>query len=36
MILPSIIEPWGLVINEGLVAGMPVLVSKTVGVQMIW
>ncbi|MGX7630977.1 glycosyltransferase family 4 protein [Bacillus thuringiensis] len=31
MILPSIIEPWGLVINEGLVAGMPVLVSKNCG-----
>ncbi|HDR8171678.1 TPA: glycosyltransferase family 4 protein [Bacillus thuringiensis] len=31
MILPSIVEPWGLVINEGLVAGMPVIVSKYCG-----
>ncbi|MEB2289968.1 glycosyltransferase family 4 protein [Priestia megaterium] len=31
MILPSIVEPWGLVINEALIAGLPVIVSKNCG-----
>jgi len=30
-ILPSIIEPWGLVVNEAMAAGLPVLVSRTCG-----
>ncbi len=31
VILPSIVEPWGLVINEALAAGLPVIVSKHCG-----
>ncbi len=30
-ILPSISEPWGLVVNEAMAAGLPVLVSKRCG-----
>jgi len=30
-ILPSISEPWGLVVNEAMVAGLPVLVSRKCG-----
>jgi len=30
-ILPSISEPWGLVVNEAMAAGLPVLVSKKCG-----
>lgn len=29
--LPSVIEPWGLVVNEAMAAGLPVLVSRTCG-----
>jgi glycosyltransferase involved in cell wall biosynthesis len=31
LILPSKSEPWGLVVNEAMVCGMPVIVSKTCG-----
>lgn len=31
LILPSISEPWGLVVNEAMAAGLPVLVSKKCG-----
>jgi len=30
-ILPSVIEPWGLVVNEAMAAGLPVLVSERCG-----
>jgi glycosyltransferase involved in cell wall biosynthesis len=30
-ILPSVVEPWGLVINEAMAAGLPVLVSDRCG-----
>jgi 1,2-diacylglycerol 3-alpha-glucosyltransferase len=30
-VLPSIREPWGLVVNEAMAAGLPVLVSNTCG-----
>jgi glycosyltransferase involved in cell wall biosynthesis len=30
-VLPSISEPWGLVVNESLAAGTPVIVSETCG-----
>ena len=30
-ILPSIFEPWGLVVNEAMAAGLPVLVSEECG-----
>ncbi len=30
-ILPSKIEPWGLVVQEAMAAGLPILVSKTSG-----
>jgi glycosyltransferase involved in cell wall biosynthesis len=30
-ILPSVSEPWGLVVNEAMAAGLPVLVSKRCG-----
>lgn len=30
-ILPSKIEPWGLVVQEAMAAGLPILVSKTCG-----
>jgi len=30
-ILPSISEPWGLVVNEAMAAGLPVLVSRKCG-----
>lgn len=30
-ILPSISEPWGLVVNEAMVCGLPVIVSKRAG-----
>ncbi len=32
-ILPSISEPWGLVVNEAMAAGLPVLVSNRCGCQ---
>lgn len=32
-VLPSIFEPWGLVVNEAMAAGLPVLVSKQCGCQ---
>jgi glycosyltransferase involved in cell wall biosynthesis len=31
LVLPSLSEPWGLVVNEGMVCGMPVIVSQTCG-----
>ncbi len=31
LVLPSLYEPWGLVVNEALSAGLPVLASKRVG-----
>lgn len=31
LILPSISEPWGLVVNEAMAAGLPVLVSEKCG-----
>jgi glycosyltransferase involved in cell wall biosynthesis len=31
LILPSLSEPWGLVVNEALVCGMPVIVSRQCG-----
>ena len=31
LILPSKDDPWGLVVNEAMVAGLPILVSKNVG-----
>lgn len=34
LILPSIYEPWGLVINEALAAGLPVLVSSICGCSL--
>ncbi|WP_299252690.1 glycosyltransferase family 4 protein [uncultured Cytophaga sp.] len=30
-ILPSTFEPWGLVVNEAMVAGLPILLSNTCG-----
>lgn len=30
-ILPSISEPWGLVVNEAMICGLPVIVSKRTG-----
>lgn len=31
LVLPSVSEPWGLVVNEGLASGLPVLVSRKCG-----
>jgi|ERR1700722_1249428 len=31
LILPSHTEPWGLVVNEGMASGLPVIVSRTAG-----
>lgn len=31
LVLPSLSEPWGLVVNEAMVCGMPVIVSNTCG-----
>lgn len=31
LILPSISEPWGLVVNEAMVCGLPVIVSRVCG-----
>ena len=31
LVLPSKSEPWGLVVNEAMVCGMPVVVSDTCG-----
>ncbi|MGC8979482.1 glycosyltransferase family 4 protein [Caldisericum sp.] len=30
-ILPSLSEPWGLVVNEAMICGLPVIVSKSAG-----
>lgn len=35
LILPSIAEPWGLVVEEALAVGLPVLVSRACGVQVL-
>lgn len=32
-VLPSIFEPWGLVVNEAMAAGLPVIVSDKVGAR---
>lgn len=34
LILPSFIEPWGLVVNEAMASGLPVIVSKVCGCSM--
>jgi len=34
LILPSEIEPWGLVVNEAMAAGLPVIVSDNCGCKM--
>jgi glycosyltransferase involved in cell wall biosynthesis len=31
LVLPSLIEPWGLVVNEAIAAGLPVLISDRCG-----
>ena len=31
LIVPSVLDPWGLVVNEGMAAGLPVLVSSGCG-----
>ena len=31
LFVPSIIDPWGLVVNEGMASGLPVIVSKGCG-----
>ncbi len=31
LVVPSLLDPWGLVVNEGLAAGLPVLVSTGCG-----
>lgn len=31
LVVPSVLDPWGLVVNEGLAAGLPVLVSRGCG-----
>ncbi|MEZ4900797.1 MAG: glycosyltransferase family 4 protein [Spirosomataceae bacterium] len=31
LVLPSLSEPWGLVVNEAMICGLPVLVSATAG-----
>ena len=31
LVLPSLFEPWGLVINEAMACGLPVIVSDRVG-----
>lgn len=31
LVLPSLSEPWGLVVNEGMAAGLPVIASTAVG-----
>jgi glycosyltransferase involved in cell wall biosynthesis len=33
LILPSLYEPWGLVVSESLLSGVPVIVSKEVGAR---
>jgi 1,2-diacylglycerol 3-alpha-glucosyltransferase len=33
-ILPSTVEPWGLVVNEAMACGLPVLVSKVCGCML--
>uniref|UniRef100_UPI001F086A06 glycosyltransferase n=1 Tax=Helicobacter suis TaxID=104628 RepID=UPI001F086A06 len=35
LILPSLKEPWGLVVEEALSAGLPVLVSLACGAQVL-
>lgn len=31
LVVPSVFDPWGLVVNEGMAAGLPVLVSRGCG-----
>ncbi len=33
LVIPSFVEPWGLVVNEAMAAGLPVLVSDQCGCQ---
>lgn len=37
-VLPSTVEPWGLVVNEAMAAALPVLVSRTAGCvpELVW
>lgn len=34
LILPSLYEPWGLVVNEAMISGLPVIVSKICGCSL--
>lgn len=34
LVLPSLVEPWGLVVNEGMAAGLPIIISRQCGCAM--
>ena len=36
LVLPSESEPWGLVVNEAMICGLPVVVSEPSGCVTIW